>query len=184
MISSALFYPVFHFYPLFPFPFPSSIPYLSYPYHILPNQSPRNAYHTLFVARISFDTTEKKLRREFEQYGPVRTVKMITDKNDKARYTFSFLLILPYLLPYLLHYPHPPNFLPPPPPPPSLTLTLILVLTLFFLLLLLHLHHSLLFFLILTLLLHSFSQSHSHFYFYSLPPPHSHSLAHAGAMHS
>ena len=47
----------------------------------------RNAYHTLFVARISFDTTEKKLRREFEQYGPVRTVKMITDKNDKARCT-------------------------------------------------------------------------------------------------
>ena len=45
----------------------------------------RNAYHTLFVARISFDTTEKKLRREFEQYGPVRTVKMINDKSDKAR---------------------------------------------------------------------------------------------------
>lgn len=46
----------------------------------------RNAYHTLFVARISFDTTEKKLRREFEQYGPVRAVKMINDREDKSRW--------------------------------------------------------------------------------------------------
>jgi U1 small nuclear ribonucleoprotein 70kDa len=37
------------------------------------------------VARISFDTTEKKLRREFEQYGPVRAVKMINDREDKSR---------------------------------------------------------------------------------------------------
>ena len=45
----------------------------------------RNAYHTLFVARISHDTTEKKLRREFEQYGPVRAVKMVNDKDGKSR---------------------------------------------------------------------------------------------------
>ena len=62
------------------------------------------------MARISFDTTEKKLRREFEQYGPVRAVKMITDKNDKARYTFSFLLILSYPLPYRPHSPHPHSY--------------------------------------------------------------------------
>ena len=38
------------------------------------------------MARISFDTTEKKLRREFEQYGPVRAVKMINDREDKSRW--------------------------------------------------------------------------------------------------
>ena len=28
-----------------------------------------NAYHTLFVGRLSYDTTYQKLKREFEQYG-------------------------------------------------------------------------------------------------------------------
>ena len=35
--------------------------------------------NTLFVARINYETTEQKLRREFETYGAVRTIKMITD---------------------------------------------------------------------------------------------------------
>ena len=34
----------------------------------------RNAYHTLFVARLSYDTTDKKLRREFEQFGNIKVV--------------------------------------------------------------------------------------------------------------
>ena len=29
-------------------------------------------YKTLFVSRISYETTEAKLKKEFEQYGPVR----------------------------------------------------------------------------------------------------------------
>ena len=33
-------------------------------------------YKTLFVARINYDTTESKLRREFETYGPVKKVSM------------------------------------------------------------------------------------------------------------
>lgn len=36
---------------------------------------------TLFVARISFDTSEKKLKREFEAYGPVKKLKMVYDKK-------------------------------------------------------------------------------------------------------
>lgn len=39
----------------------------------------RNAFKTLFVGRLSYDTTEKKLRREFEQYGAIRRIKMVTD---------------------------------------------------------------------------------------------------------
>eukprot|EP00602_Paraphysomonas_sp_CaronLab_P007301 CAMPEP_0185035296 /NCGR_PEP_ID=MMETSP1103-20130426/26413_1 /TAXON_ID=36769 /ORGANISM="Paraphysomonas bandaiensis, Strain Caron Lab Isolate" /LENGTH=354 /DNA_ID=CAMNT_0027572309 /DNA_START=43 /DNA_END=1108 /DNA_ORIENTATION=+ len=44
-----------------------------------------NAYSTLFIARLSYDTSEKKLRREFEQYGPIRTVKLVLDNNGKPR---------------------------------------------------------------------------------------------------
>lgn len=31
-------------------------------------------YKTLFVARINYDTSESKLRREFEIYGPIKKV--------------------------------------------------------------------------------------------------------------
>jgi len=44
-----------------------------------------NAYSTLFVARLSYDTSEKKLRREFEQYGPIRSVKLVLDNDGKPR---------------------------------------------------------------------------------------------------
>merc|ERR1712004_927725 len=41
---------------------------------------------TLFVARINFYTSESKLRREFETYGPIKQIKMITDqKTGKPR---------------------------------------------------------------------------------------------------
>lgn len=42
-------------------------------------------YKTLFVARISFDTTEKKLKREFEQFGPVKSIRMVVDEDNKPR---------------------------------------------------------------------------------------------------
>lgn len=45
----------------------------------------RNAYHTLFVGRLSYDITDKKLKREMEQYGPVKAVKLVTDKDGKSR---------------------------------------------------------------------------------------------------
>ena len=35
---------------------------------------------SLFIARISFDTSERKLRKELEQYGVVKNLKMVTDK--------------------------------------------------------------------------------------------------------
>ena len=44
-----------------------------------------DAYKTLFIAKISYDTTEKKLRREFEQYGPINTLRMVQDEDGKPR---------------------------------------------------------------------------------------------------
>eukprot|EP00624_Nannochloropsis_granulata_P004879 evm.model.NODE_34650_length_7355_cov_19.795240.3 len=42
-------------------------------------------YRTLMVARLSFDTTEKKLRREFEQYGPIESLRVVMDGEGKPR---------------------------------------------------------------------------------------------------
>lgn len=33
-----------------------------------------DAYKTLFIARINYDTSESKLKREFEAFGPIRKV--------------------------------------------------------------------------------------------------------------
>lgn len=43
-------------------------------------------YKTLFVARISYESTEQKLKREFEAYGPIKKVRLVNDKlTDKPR---------------------------------------------------------------------------------------------------
>merc|ERR1712048_976728 len=47
-------------------------------------------FKTLFVARISFDTTEKKLKREFEVFGSVKRVRMVYDQKGKPR-GYSFI---------------------------------------------------------------------------------------------
>ncbi len=45
-----------------------------------------NAFHTLFVGRLSYETTEKKLRREFEEYGPIKMIRIVLDNDsDKSR---------------------------------------------------------------------------------------------------
>jgi len=48
--------------------------------------STTDPYRTLFVARIHYDTSESKLRREFEVYGKIKQIQMINDINtDKPR---------------------------------------------------------------------------------------------------
>jgi len=42
-------------------------------------------YRTLFVAKINFNTSEHKLKREFEIYGPIKKVRVIQDKDGKPR---------------------------------------------------------------------------------------------------
>jgi len=44
-----------------------------------------DAYKTLFVGRMSFETDEKAIRREFENYGPVKRVNFINDNEGKPR---------------------------------------------------------------------------------------------------
>ncbi|SAM85066.1 related to SNP1-U1 small nuclear ribonucleoprotein [Ustilago bromivora] len=42
-------------------------------------------YKTLFLARLSYDTTEKDLHRQFEAYGPIQQITLIRDKEGKSR---------------------------------------------------------------------------------------------------
>lgn len=44
-----------------------------------------NALNTLFVGRLSYDVTERKLRREFEVYGAVKKITIINDKEGNPR---------------------------------------------------------------------------------------------------
>lgn len=41
-----------------------------------------DAFKTLFVGRLSYDVTEKKLRRDFEEFGPVKSVSLVHDKCE------------------------------------------------------------------------------------------------------
>uniref|UniRef100_A0A1B6G087 U1 small nuclear ribonucleoprotein 70 kDa n=1 Tax=Cuerna arida TaxID=1464854 RepID=A0A1B6G087_9HEMI len=45
-----------------------------------------DAFKTLFVARINYDTSESKLKREFEAYGPIKKIIMVQNiTNGKPR---------------------------------------------------------------------------------------------------
>jgi len=44
-----------------------------------------DAYKTLFVGRLSYETTEAKLRREFEQFGPIKAARLVAEPGGKPR---------------------------------------------------------------------------------------------------
>ena len=44
-----------------------------------------NCYNTIFVGRLAYEVSERKLLREFEHYGPVKDVKLVRDKEEKSR---------------------------------------------------------------------------------------------------
>lgn len=53
-----------------------------------PHSNPKateNAYSTLFIGRLSYETTEKKLRREVEAYGTIRNLRVVHDTEGKPR---------------------------------------------------------------------------------------------------
>mmetsp|Transcript_4675 Transcript_4675/g.6776 ORF Transcript_4675/g.6776 Transcript_4675/m.6776 type:complete len:351 (+) Transcript_4675:63-1115(+) len=51
-----------------------------------------NCYNTLFVGRLAYEVTERKLLREFEQFGPVKDLKIIKDDKQKDKSKgFSFV---------------------------------------------------------------------------------------------
>lgn len=41
-------------------------------------------FKTLFVSRLSYDVTERKLKREFEEYGPIKRIRLVHNKNSGA----------------------------------------------------------------------------------------------------
>ncbi|KAF6983717.1 hypothetical protein CFC21_001846 [Triticum aestivum] len=47
-------------------------------------------YKTLFVARLGYETSEQKVKRDFEAYGPIKRVRLVTDKvtNKPRGYAF------------------------------------------------------------------------------------------------
>lgn len=44
-----------------------------------------NCYNTLFVGRLAYEVTEGKLLREMEAFGPVKDIKLVSDKQGKSR---------------------------------------------------------------------------------------------------
>lgn len=50
-----------------------------------------DAFKTLFVARINYDTSESKLRREFEHYGPIRMINMVHCKKTGKPRGYAFI---------------------------------------------------------------------------------------------
>jgi len=59
-----------------------------------PNTNPEatsDAYRTLFVSRLNYDTTEAKLRREFESYGSIKKITMVHDKITGRPRGYAFI---------------------------------------------------------------------------------------------
>jgi len=53
-----------------------------------PTKDPKSTgdpYRTLFITKMNYNTTEHKLKREFEIYGPIKKVRIVTDQNGKPR---------------------------------------------------------------------------------------------------
>ncbi|CAA7387863.1 unnamed protein product [Spirodela intermedia] len=48
-------------------------------------------YKTLFVARLNYETTEHRLKREFESYGPIKRVRLITDRETNKPRGYAFI---------------------------------------------------------------------------------------------
>jgi len=50
-----------------------------------------NCYNTLFLGRLAYEVTERKLLREFEAYGPVKDLKLVTDPRTKKSRGYGFV---------------------------------------------------------------------------------------------
>ncbi|PRW61455.1 U1 small nuclear ribonucleo isoform A [Chlorella sorokiniana] len=48
-------------------------------------------FKTLFVSRLSYDVTERKLKREFEEYGPIKRIRLVHDKNTGKPRGYAFI---------------------------------------------------------------------------------------------
>jgi len=50
-----------------------------------------NCYNTLFVGRLAYEVTERKLLRELEVFGPVKDLKLIKDKSTGKSKGYAFV---------------------------------------------------------------------------------------------
>jgi len=48
-------------------------------------------FRTLFIARINFDTSQSKLKREFEEYGRIRTIRLVENTNTNKPRGYAFI---------------------------------------------------------------------------------------------
>lgn len=48
-------------------------------------------YKTIFVGRLNYETTEKKLRREFESYGAIKKVTLVKDSESGRPRGYAFI---------------------------------------------------------------------------------------------
>lgn len=55
----------------------------------------KEAYKTLFVARLSYSVTADDLKSEFSYYGPVKHVVLVKDKLDQSR-GYAFVESVPF----------------------------------------------------------------------------------------
>jgi len=59
------------------------------PQHV--TEETTDPFKTLFVSRINHYTSESKLRREFESYGPIKTIKLITSNTTGKPRGYAFV---------------------------------------------------------------------------------------------
>jgi U1 small nuclear ribonucleoprotein 70kDa len=50
-----------------------------------------NCYNTLFVGRLAYEVTERKLLREMETFGPVKDIKLVTDPTTGKSRGYAFV---------------------------------------------------------------------------------------------
>ncbi|KAF3434730.1 hypothetical protein FNV43_RR21815 [Rhamnella rubrinervis] len=48
-------------------------------------------YKTLFVARLNYETTESRIKREFDVYGPVKRVRLVNDRDTNKPRGYAFI---------------------------------------------------------------------------------------------
>ncbi|CAL9027068.1 unnamed protein product [Prunus brigantina] len=59
-----------------------------------PNNDPNisgDPYKTLFIARLNYESTESRIKREFDVYGPIKRVRLVSDKETNKPRGYGFI---------------------------------------------------------------------------------------------
>jgi|SRR5579862_1740767 len=55
-------------------------------------QARGDPYCTLFVSRLSYETTEHDLEKEFSRFGPIERIRIVRDKKDNHHKGYAFIV--------------------------------------------------------------------------------------------